>query len=292
MQSPRIYIAGPMRGYPLENFPAFDEAAEYMRRCQWDVVSPADLDRAEGHDPTSGEPIPVSDAIARDILALRGCDAILLLPGWEDSRGVAVELALARALDPPIAELVYDRYGTPRVRPFYGATLLTPTDDYDESWAEDEPYWALNAEPSAAPVQPPRWQGGPLEDWLDWVEDSETTVDTHDTGIVRHFSTGATRGTAVDKLDYEGFLSPQVLEYYAQYMDSNREQPDGSFRDSDNWQKGFPIESYVKSGWRHWVDVWKGHRNGRPDLKACAAMLFNVMGYMHQTLKEEGDTDG
>ena len=52
----RIYIAGPMRGYTLDNFPAFDEAAEYLKRCDWEVISPAELDRLGGQQGIGGTP--------------------------------------------------------------------------------------------------------------------------------------------------------------------------------------------------------------------------------------------
>lgn len=39
----RIYIAGPMRGYPEHNVPAFNRAADRFRALGWDVVNPVDL---------------------------------------------------------------------------------------------------------------------------------------------------------------------------------------------------------------------------------------------------------
>jgi hypothetical protein len=66
---------------------------------------------------------------------------------------------------------------------------------------------------------------------------------------MREFETGATRNPEEGKLDYEGFLSPLVLECYAKYMHEHRLQSDGKLRDSDNWQKGIPKEVYMKSGW-------------------------------------------
>ncbi|MHB1850453.1 MAG: DUF4406 domain-containing protein, partial [Acidimicrobiales bacterium] len=44
----RIYIAGPMRGVKDWNFPAFDAARDLLVAAGWEVVSPADLDRAGG----------------------------------------------------------------------------------------------------------------------------------------------------------------------------------------------------------------------------------------------------
>ncbi len=108
---------------------------------------------------------------------------------------------------------------------------------------------------------------------------------------MREFETGATRNLDADKLDYEGFLSPLVLERYAQYMHSHRQQADGVLRDSDNWQKGIPLQAYMKSGYRHFFDWWKIHR-GLPVAEtveeALCGLLFNVMGYLHEVLKRKG----
>lgn len=108
---------------------------------------------------------------------------------------------------------------------------------------------------------------------------------------VRTFATGATRDTDLGKYDYEGFLSPLVVERYGRYMHRHRQQPDGKMRDSDNWQRGMPRDAYMKSAWRHFVDWWAHHR-GRHEIardaleEALCAVLFNVMGYLHEILAE------
>lgn len=99
---------------------------------------------------------------------------------------------------------------------------------------------------------------------------------------MRKFDTGATRDSDSEKLDFEGFLSPIVLERYAQYMHKHRKQADGSLRDSDNWQKGIPKDVYMKSMWRHFFAVWKSHRSGSVSKDDLCALLFNVMGYLHE----------
>lgn len=107
---------------------------------------------------------------------------------------------------------------------------------------------------------------------------------------VRTFETGATRDLEDGKFDYDGFLSPLVLERYARYMHVHRHQSDGTLRASDNWQRGIPRDAYMKSGWRHFVSWWQNHR-GVPASEtledALCAMLFNVSGYLHETLKAE-----
>ena len=104
---------------------------------------------------------------------------------------------------------------------------------------------------------------------------------------MRNFDTGATRDSEEGKLDYDGFLSPIVLERYARYMHRHRKQKDGTMRDSDNWQKGFPLEVYRKSAWRHFMDWWSTKRNGSYDEDAACAILFNLMGSLHEHLKRK-----
>lgn len=107
---------------------------------------------------------------------------------------------------------------------------------------------------------------------------------------MREFNTGATRNLDDSKLDYEGFLSPLVLERFAKYMHTHRIQEDGNVRDSDNWQKGIPKDSYIKSLWRHHMDVWKNHRGlpAEEDLEtAICASIFNLQGYLHEHLKNK-----
>lgn len=106
----------------------------------------------------------------------------------------------------------------------------------------------------------------------------------------RTFSTGAMRDTDTDKLDFEGFLSPAVLEAFAHYMHKNRQMADGSLRASDNWQKGTPQDVYMKSLWRHFFNAWKVHRGLAPRSElpdALAGVLFNAMGYWFEELKKD-----
>lgn len=107
---------------------------------------------------------------------------------------------------------------------------------------------------------------------------------------MRTFNTGATRDTEEGKYDYEGFLSPIVLQRYAEYMHKHRKQADGKLRDSDNWQKGIPKNAYIKSAWRHFLDWWMEHRNlpSREGIEdALCALMFNTMGYLYELLKEK-----
>ena len=114
---------------------------------------------------------------------------------------------------------------------------------------------------------------------------------------MRSFESGATRDDCDDKYDWEGFLSPVVEESFAAYMHHHRKQADGNLRDSDNWQKGIPKNQYMKSMWRHFIDVWFLHRGHRRfdvhgdghelTMEECLnALRFNVSGYQHENLTE------
>ena len=107
---------------------------------------------------------------------------------------------------------------------------------------------------------------------------------------MRTFETGATRDTDAEKIDPEGFLSPLVIQRYCDYMQRHQTQADGKIRTSDNWQKGIPRDAYMKSLWRHFLDVWLVHRGygRREDLQGLlCAILFNTMGYLLELLKQQ-----
>lgn len=115
------------------------------------------------------------------------------------------------------------------------------------------------------------------------------TEPTEPSPVVRVFKTGATRGAEEGKLDYEGFLSPIVLQRYAEFLHEHRYQADGKLRASDNWQKGIPKDVYVKSLWRHFQDVCllhRGYRSNEDIERALCGVIFNSMGYLFEVLKE------
>jgi len=102
----KLYLAGPMRGYPEFNFPAFDEAAARLRTLGHEIISPAEMDRAIGFDEKAGK-LPdgfVEEAMRRDLEAIQSVEAIALLPGWQRSEGVRKEIAEARRLRLPLYE--------------------------------------------------------------------------------------------------------------------------------------------------------------------------------------------
>lgn len=92
MNRKTIYIAGPMAGLPLYNFPAFYSAEERLARLGWHPVNPAQFNHVFGND-LSGK---ILDAVCEsERAAIPHLDAIYLLKGWEKSKGAKRELFVA-----------------------------------------------------------------------------------------------------------------------------------------------------------------------------------------------------
>ena len=85
----KVYVAGPMTGYPELNYPAFASAAERLRAKGFEVVSPAELNPI-----TTG----YREAMLNDIKALIECDHICMLQGWQASKGATLEHHIASVL--------------------------------------------------------------------------------------------------------------------------------------------------------------------------------------------------
>ena len=100
----KVYISGPMRGYPQFNFPAFDEAAAQLRAQGYEVFSPAEHDRETGFDPdrlAEVTPAELREMLAWDCARILESDLVALLPGWSSSLGAMLEVHLARTVGIP-----------------------------------------------------------------------------------------------------------------------------------------------------------------------------------------------
>lgn len=111
----KIYLAGPMRGYPEFNFPEFHRVAGLLRDAGHQVFSPAEKDNERhGVDISKGNltgdedyaskqhGFSLREALGVDLawICAEG-EAVALLDGWEMSKGAHAERAAARALTLP-----------------------------------------------------------------------------------------------------------------------------------------------------------------------------------------------
>jgi len=128
-------------------------------------------------------------------------------------------------------------------------------------------------------------------------ENTSTNKPNIGNGVQQSFGTGATRSTSEGKIDYEGHLSPDVLEVFGAYMNRHRIQRNGQLRASDNWQEGIPLPNYVKSLIRHTFEfwrMWRGHEVPNPDANGApftfeevtSAIMFNVMGIIFEMSRD------
>lgn len=107
-----VYLSGPMRGIPHYNFPEFDRVARILRSKGYTVLNPAEEDRTVNiHEFTPAEALTNSvmrQCFRRDCEAVCKADAVVLLDGWEKSKGVGAELHLASVLGLDTFEFVTD----------------------------------------------------------------------------------------------------------------------------------------------------------------------------------------
>ncbi len=94
----RVYIAGGMTGVKDFNYAAFHAAEEMLRQRDCEPINPA----RTGNDSTHR---PREYYLTEAIRLLLECDAIALLPCWEDSAGARLEVAIAEELNKKVASM-------------------------------------------------------------------------------------------------------------------------------------------------------------------------------------------
>jgi hypothetical protein len=109
------YLAGPMTGIPQFNFPAFDDNAARLRSLGWYILSPHEQDspavQKAARESTDGQldengkiaGETWGDILARDVkLVADSVCGVLVMPGWEKSRGARLETFVAHLTGKPI----------------------------------------------------------------------------------------------------------------------------------------------------------------------------------------------
>lgn len=112
------YLAGPMTGIPQFNFPEFQRVTNMLRQAGYPIRSPAELDDQETYDAamasvdgapgsgvTNGE--TWGDFLSRDVklVADESC-GVIVMPGWERSRGARLEVFVAELCSLPVRRFV------------------------------------------------------------------------------------------------------------------------------------------------------------------------------------------
>ena|ERR1700735_501470 len=118
----RIYLAGPMQGFPDFNFPRFNAVAKALRQGGHEVFNPAekDIERHGGTNIAKGNAngsldeakknhgFSLRQALSEDLQYITlTADVIAMLPGWEKSNGAQAEHRTAVALLSEGMEIMY-----------------------------------------------------------------------------------------------------------------------------------------------------------------------------------------
>jgi hypothetical protein len=89
----KLYLSGPMTGVQDYNFPKFNYVSKKIRANHtYEVVNPAQ--EFDGR-----QDLPRALYMRKDLETLLTVDGIVMLDGWQHSRGARLELAIAKELD-------------------------------------------------------------------------------------------------------------------------------------------------------------------------------------------------
>lgn len=116
----KVYLAGKMRGLPSFGAEEFRKAARVLREHGFKVISPLEMDEEAGiyvdgltgFEDLTDQGFDIRSTLANDLqVVLLDADAVVLLPGWQDSQGAIAEYAAAQAAGVPTWELTYEDEG-------------------------------------------------------------------------------------------------------------------------------------------------------------------------------------
>jgi hypothetical protein len=92
-----LYISGKMSGLPDLGHVAFDRAENRLVGLGHQVINPARL----------SDDLPRTAYMPICLAMLQQAEALVLLPGWQDSPGAKVEKAFAEYQEMPVHDLAY-----------------------------------------------------------------------------------------------------------------------------------------------------------------------------------------
>lgn len=94
----KLYLAGPMAGYPEHNWPLFRQKAAELREAGFEVVDASECNGS--YEEATAK--TYEECLKTDLRAMLTCDGVALLLGWENSYGARTEAGLAASLKMPV----------------------------------------------------------------------------------------------------------------------------------------------------------------------------------------------
>lgn len=119
----KVYLAGPMSGIPQFNYPLFMEVAGNLRGLGYEVHNPAEMDDPEVQKISMASTDGAftngkvgrgtwGDFLSADVkIVADEVDAVVLLPGWQKSRGARLEAFVAYQIKKPVFAYQTHRVG-------------------------------------------------------------------------------------------------------------------------------------------------------------------------------------
>ena len=95
----KVFLSGPMTGYPGYNFQRFNLAEKQLADAGIECVNPVNICKKYKKEHVLADKAVFDKMITEQQEAERKCDAILLLDGWQMSKGVRLELKTALEMD-------------------------------------------------------------------------------------------------------------------------------------------------------------------------------------------------
>ena len=262
------YLAGPMRGYEFDNFPAFDAAAALLRLVGVDVFSPAEHDIELGYnpwDPETFDYITLEECMQWDLQQVAACDAVILLPGWEKSEGVSRELQVALWCGRDVYLYGYDSLNR--------RAVLTPCPEFG---THETPRQFIESHEGAVvgyalpldDITSPNFHNVD-EILVSLAEYGNVVLTPGDLGEKRVIDpeTGGMKGSKVARMD---LLPWDALLDLSIHFGRNSETHGGKYPDR-NWEKGYKWSLGIASLARHlaaWISGEEFDEEGNPHIRA------------------------
>lgn len=91
----KVYLSGPMTGFPDLNYPKFHKWESVLREKGYDVYNPAVNPKNETY----------ANCMKLCLPEVLKCDVVAVMDGWTRSRGSRIEVAIAVSADIPIVRV-------------------------------------------------------------------------------------------------------------------------------------------------------------------------------------------